>query len=76
MSADPIKYTAIKFPAPVCDDCNVPMITVTSVFRHAIPHVVKIVSYQCEKCGCTLGAPRRRGGRDRADRLDAWPPSA
>ena len=60
---DPIKYTAIKFPAPVCDECSIPMVTVTSIFRHATPDVVKIVSYQCQKCGSALGWPRHRRGR-------------
>ena len=49
MRIDPIKHTAIKFPAPVCRDCSIPMITVTSIFRHATPDEEKIVSYECQK---------------------------
>lgn len=63
MRIDPIKHTAIKFPAPVCRDCSIPMITVTSIFRHATPDEEKIVSYECQKCGCTLGPARDRRGR-------------
>ena len=45
---------------PICDACGVPMATVTTIFQ---PDSVKMASYQCQKCGCTLGAPRRRAGR-------------
>ena len=42
MRIDPIKHTAIKFPAPVCRDCSIPMITVTSIFRHTTPDEEKL----------------------------------
>jgi hypothetical protein len=63
MRIDPIKRTAIKFLAPVCRDCSIPMVTVTSIFRHATPDEEKIVAYECQKCGCTLGPARDRRGR-------------
>ena len=63
MSIDPLSYSVLKFPPPVCHDCGVPMVTVTTIFHHATPNVVKIVSYQCQKCGITLGDPRPRGNR-------------
>jgi hypothetical protein len=50
---------ALKFPAPVCDECGIPMITVTTIFDPGTPQSAKIVSYKCQKCGCTLGEPRR-----------------
>ena len=53
-----ISYVAIKFPAPVCDDCRIPMVTVTTIFHQRTPHPVKLVSYECQKCRSTLGAPR------------------
>jgi hypothetical protein len=76
MSIDPLSYIALKFPAPVCHNCAVPMLTVTTIFRHATPDVMKVVSYQCQKCGCALGEPRPRGGRNHVDRspLAGWPP--
>ena len=63
ISSDPITYIALNFPAPVCDDCRLPMVTVTAIWRHALPEVVKVVYYQCQKCRCTLGRTRQRGGR-------------
>ena len=63
MSAESISYAAIKFPAPVCHDCGVPMVTITTIFHHATPSEVKVVSYQCQKCGTTLGEARQRGSR-------------
>jgi hypothetical protein len=64
MSADPIKCTTIKFSWPVCYDCCIPTATVTAIFRHATPDVVKIDSYECQKCGRTLSWPRQRSGRN------------
>src|SRR5215813_7252404 len=62
MSREPLSYFAVKFPAPVCDDCALPMITVTTVFHQAKSQAVKVVSYQCQKCKGTLGWPRQRRG--------------
>jgi hypothetical protein len=62
MSINPLSYVALKFPAPVCHDCGLPMVTVTTIFHHATPDVMKVVSYRCQNCGCRLGAPRLRGG--------------
>ena len=76
MSIDPLTYFVLKFPAPVCHDCSLPMVTVTTIFHHATPDVMKVDSYQCQKCGCTLGAPGPRGGRNHVHRLPlaGWPP--
>jgi len=60
MSPKPLSYFAVKFPAPVCDDCALPMITVTTVFRQPKSQPVKVVSYQCQKCKGTLGWLRQR----------------
>jgi hypothetical protein len=60
MSADPLTYIELKFPAPVCDDCASPMFTVTVIFNAGAPHTTEVVYYQCQKCRCTLGALRRR----------------
>ena len=38
------RYSVLKFPAPVCHDCGVPMVTITTIFHHATPNVVKITS--------------------------------
>ena len=43
--------------------CGVPMVTITTIFHHATPSEVKVVSYQCQKCGTTLGEARQRGSR-------------
>jgi hypothetical protein len=77
MSLDPLSYIALKFPAPVCYDCGVPMVTVTTVFHHGTPDVMKVVCYQCQKRGGTLGAPRLRGARNSVPRspLTGWKPS-
>jgi hypothetical protein len=29
------------------------MVTVTTIFHHATPDLMKVDSYQCQKCGCT-----------------------
>ena len=43
-------------------------------FRSLDAQAVKVVSYRCQKCGCTLGAHRHR---NRAHRVDAgWSPCA
>ena len=63
MSIHPLSYSSLTFPAPVCHDCAVPMLTVTTIFHHGTPNVVRIISYQCEKCGLTLGTPRPRDRR-------------
>jgi hypothetical protein len=63
MSAESISYAAIKFPAPVCDECRIPMVTITTIFHHLTAHPVKAVSYECQKCRRTLGAPRPRRHR-------------
>jgi hypothetical protein len=57
---DSFTYTAMKFPAPVCDDCAIPMVTATAIFRHGTAKTPKVTFYQCQKCGCTLGAPLGR----------------
>ena len=54
---------SLKFPAPVCNACGVPMVTVTMVFDHATPEAKKVISYHCQKCGSALGGPRRRADR-------------
>jgi hypothetical protein len=59
-AADPLTYTAMKFPAPVCDDCAIPMVTATTIFHHKTTKTPKVTFYQCQKCGCTLGAPLGR----------------
>ena len=64
MTIDLLTYIALKFPAPVCDACGVPMVTVTMVFHDATPEAKKVISYRCQKCGCTLGEPRRRASRE------------
>ena len=64
MSVDPLTYIALKFPAPVCNACGIPMVTVTMVFDHATPEAKKVISYHCQKCGSTLGEPLRRAGRE------------
>ena len=66
MSIHPLSYSSLTFPAPVCHDCAVPMLTVTTIFHHGTPYVARIVSYQCEKCGLTLGKPRPRDSRKHA----------
>ena len=53
-------YRAVKFPAPVRAGCRVPMLTVTTILQ---PNAVKVISYQCQKCGWTLGASHQRGER-------------
>jgi hypothetical protein len=63
MSIESPRYSVLKFPAPVCHDCGVPMVTITTIFHHATPSEVKVVSYQCQKCGTTLGEARQRGSR-------------
>ena len=63
MSAESISYAAIEFPAPVCDECRIPMVTITTIFHHLTAHPVKAVSYECQKCRRTLGAPRPRRHR-------------
>ena len=76
MSLDPLSYFALRFPAPVCCDCGVPMVTVTTVFDHGTADAKKVVSYQCQKCGGTLGASRLPDGRNRVSRppLAGWLP--
>jgi len=49
MPSDPITYIALKFPAPVCDDCCLPMVTVTAIRRHALPDVVKVIFFSVPK---------------------------
>ena len=44
MSVDPLTYIALKFPAPVCNACGIPMVTVTMVFDHATPEAKKVTS--------------------------------
>src|SRR5262249_993124 len=65
MSREPLSYFAVKFPAPVCDDCALPMITLTTVLHQAKSQTVKVVSNQCQKCKGTLGWPRQRRGPKR-----------
>ena len=63
MANESISYVAFKFPAPICDECGIPMVTVTTVFHHLTPHPVKTVFYECKKCRRTLGAPRHNRHR-------------
>jgi hypothetical protein len=63
-ASDPLIYTAMKFPAPVCDDCAIPMLTMTCILQHKAAKAPKVTYYQCQSCGCTLGAPL--GSRQRA----------
>jgi hypothetical protein len=63
MSSESISYVAIKFPAPVCDECRIPMVTVTTIFHHLSPRPIKAISYECQKCRRALGAPRQRRHR-------------
>jgi hypothetical protein len=60
----------------LCCDCGVPMVTVTTVFHHGTADAKKVVSYQCQKCGGTLGASRLPDGRNRVSRspLAGWSP--
>jgi hypothetical protein len=55
-ASNPLTYTAMKFPAPVCDDCAIPMVTLTAVSQHKTGQPPKVTYYQCQNCGCTLGA--------------------
>lgn len=52
---------SLKYPAPICDDCGCVMATVATVLHPSAPHSVTFTSYRCQRCGCTLGAPRLRG---------------
>ena len=61
MSIHPLSYSSLTFPAPVCHDCAVPMLTVTTMFHHGTPYVARIVSYHL-----TLGKPRPRDSRKHA----------
>ena len=63
MSIHPLSYSSLTFPGPGCHDCAVPMLTVTTIFHYGTPHMVRIVSYQWEKCDLTLGKPRLRDSR-------------
>jgi RNase P subunit RPR2 len=60
MPAEPITYLAIKYPAPICDRCALPMLTVTTVHHRAKSEPLKVVHYQCQKCRCTLGGQIRK----------------
>jgi RNase P subunit RPR2 len=53
--SDPISYMALTFPAPICDRCAQPMLTVTTVHRRTNSEPLHVVSYYCQKCRCTLG---------------------
>ena len=59
-AADPFTFVAMKFPAPVCDDCAIPMVTATTIFHQKATTTPKVTFYQCQRCGCTLGAPLGR----------------
>jgi hypothetical protein len=63
MSDKSVRCVEIKFPAPICNDCKIPMATVTTIFDPLTPHPVKTVCYECQKCGDTLGSPRLRRHR-------------
>jgi RNase P subunit RPR2 len=60
MLAQPISYVAFKFPAPVCDECRLPMLSVTTIYHRSKSQPAKVVSYWCQKCRSTLGWPRQR----------------
>ena len=51
MSVDPLTYIALKFPAPVCNACGVPMVTVTMVFNHPHPRQRKSYLITAENAG-------------------------
>jgi ribosomal protein S27E len=68
MSIDPLSYVALKFAAPVAPTAASQWFTVTTIFHHATPDVTKVVSYRCQNCGRTLGAPHPRGGRNHVHR--------
>jgi RNase P subunit RPR2 len=48
--SEPISYMALKYPAPICDRCALPMLTVTTVHRRINSEPLQIVSYHCQKC--------------------------
>jgi hypothetical protein len=56
MPAEPITHLAVKYPAPICDRCALPMLTATTVRRRAKSEPLKVTYYWCQKCRCTLGA--------------------
>jgi hypothetical protein len=59
MSAhSPVTYIALKYPAPLCDHCGIPMLTVTTILNHRTPQATKAISYQCQTCKLTLGKPK------------------
>jgi hypothetical protein len=60
MKRRPISYIEFKFPAPVCDDCGIPMVTVRTILHHDTLDEVTFVSYRCPICRFTFGEPRKR----------------
>jgi Resolvase, N terminal domain len=53
--------TELKFPAPVCDNCQLPMLTITEQ-QEGNGRPVNAVSYRCQKCGYRFGGQWRRPG--------------
>jgi hypothetical protein len=50
MSALPVTYMAVQFPAPVCDRCGLAMLTATTVHPRTKSEPLKVISYHCQKC--------------------------
>jgi hypothetical protein len=63
---EPITYMAIKYPAPICERCGQLMLTVTTVHHRKKSKPLKVISYRCQRCGCTLGDGRRSDIRTHA----------
>jgi hypothetical protein len=63
---EPVTFLAIQYPAPICERCGQIMLTVTTVHKRLKSEPLKVISYRCQRCGYTLGDPRRSGIREQA----------
>jgi hypothetical protein len=59
MVPGPLTCIDFKFPAPICDDCRIAMVTVTTIFHPRMPDETKFVGFKCHRCGAQFGAAAR-----------------
>jgi len=55
-----ISHTAFRYPAPICNDCDQLMLTITEVRNRRKGEPLKLISYRCPKCEPTVGRMKKR----------------